>query len=292
MRSKLSGNNEEHRYHSGVFSYIDENGEKRISVPADTHYVGSYAQKEAYKAEQESDKWSRGKQSEFTAAAMLELSDVYTVLTTTQCGYLMRLQCNVNYGEGILVNSNKSRMTTADMIRVLQLTKKRSTFYNFLSKCIDNDIIREREDGAYFVNPRYHFKGAFNDNQFVVKAYITKIKRVYREVKAADIGLIYRMLPFIHYETNALCMNPSESNPRSIEWFNRKELAEAIGVDSATLGRRLPNMKFDDEYVIARLKVGNEPERYTFNPSVFYRKNSEPDATLQAMFNVKRVTTH
>jgi hypothetical protein len=94
------------------------------------------------------------------------------------------------------------------------------------------------------------------------------------------------MLPFVHMETNALCGNPFEQDPSKISWFNRKELAEAIDVNADTLGRRLPNMKFDGEYVVARIKVGKEPERYAFNPSVFYRQNKAPEDTLQAMFNV------
>lgn len=225
-----------------------------------------------------------GNGPDFTAANMRNLHEVYDVLTTAQCGYLMRLQCSVNY-DGVLIKTDKATMTTADMMDVLGLKRKRSTFYNFLNACISNDIIRE-SDERYTVNQRYHFRGAFGD-QVVIKSYTAKIKRVYREVKAADIGLIYRMLPFVHMDTNALCANPFEKEPRKISWFSRKELAEAIGVDAATLGRRLPNMKFDGEYVIARIRVGNEPERYTFNPSVFYRLSSEPDATLQALFNVK-----
>lgn len=227
--------------------------------------------------------------NDFTAANMRNLHEVYDVLTTAQCGYLMRLQCNVSYDGGTLVNSNavKTPMTTADMMAILQLKGKRQTFYDFFRACLDNDIIIEQTDGSYAVNDQYHFKGAFDD-KLIVKSYTAKIKRVYREVKAADIGLIYRMLPYVHYETNALCANPAEENPRLISWFNRKELADAIGVNPATLGRRLPAMKFDGEYVVARIKVGSEPERYTFNPSVFYRRNNAPDATLLAMFNVKK----
>ncbi|WP_257475090.1 hypothetical protein [Bacillus sp. MCCB 382] len=172
-------------------------------------------------------------------------------------------------------------------MHTLQLDRKRQTFYDFFRACVEHDIIREHSDGTFAVNERYHFKGAFDDT-YVVKTYTAKIKRVYREVKAADIGLIYRMLPFVHYDTNALCANPFEANPSMIRWFSRKELADAIGVEPATLGRRLPNMKFDGEYVVARIKVGSEPERYTFNPSVFYRRSVAPDNTLQAMFNVKK----
>lgn len=245
-------------------------------------------QDDAFKRKLE-ERTNNGRQRDFTASNMRNLHEVYSVLTTAQCGYLMLLQCYVGYDDGILVNSAKQPMTTSDMMSVLQLGRKRQTFYDFLNACIRNDIIRKTDEGQYAVNPYYHFRGAFGSNsQYVVKSYTSKVKRVYREVKAADIGLIYRMLPFIHYETNALCDNPYEKDPTKIRWFNRKELAEVIGVNAATLGRRLPNMKFDDEYVVARIKVGKEPERYTFNPRVFYRKDSEPDSTLIALFNTDK----
>ncbi|MCA1184633.1 hypothetical protein [Bacillus licheniformis] len=224
---------------------------------------------------------------DFSNANMSNIHEVYDALTTAQCGYLMLLQCYVDYN-GVLVKSSRDKtpMTTADMMSVLQLAKKPRTFYDFLSACTAHDIIRE-EDGIYSVNERYHFKGNFG-SQYVVKLYTAKIKKVYSEVKATDIGLIYRMLPFVHYETNALCENPFEKNPKHIRWFNKKELAVAIGVTPDTLGRRLKQMKFDGEFVVARIKVGSEPERYTFNPNVFYRQSKAPDKTLLAMFNVNK----
>jgi len=225
-----------------------------------------------------------GRSIGFTNANMRHLHEVYNVLTTPQCGYLTLLQCYIGWDDGVIVNPDKSPMKPVDMQHVLQLTgTKRSTFNDFLTACIDNGIITKDGD-KYVINERYHFKGAI-DNQYVIKTYTAKVRRVYREVKANDIGLIYRMLPFVHMSTNALCADPFERDPKNIRWFTQRELADAIGVDVRTLRRRLPLMKFDGEYVIARIKLGNEPDRYTFNPSVFYRQDSAPDATLQAMFN-------
>ncbi|MCM3705838.1 MULTISPECIES: hypothetical protein [Cytobacillus] len=95
------------------------------------------------------------------------------------------------------------------------------------------------------------------------------------------------MLPYVHYKTNSLCDNPFEQDPMKIRWFNRRELADAIGVDPATLGRRLSKMTFGGEFVIARIKFNSTVEKYTFNPSVVYRRDGKPDDTLQAMFAVK-----
>lgn len=238
----------------------------------------------AYRSKMARDNRS-GRRRSFTNANMPYLSEVYSTLTTPQCGYLTLLQCYIGWDDGAIVNPDKTPMTTADMRRVLQLTgTKESTFYDFFRACIDNGFIIEKDDGAYAVNERYHFKGSL-DSQYAVKTYSAKVKRVYREVKANDIGLIYRMLPLVHMSTNALCSDPFEKDPKRIKWFTQKELADAIGVGPQTLRRRLPLMKFDGEYVVARIKLGSNPERYTLNPNVFYRQDNDPDESLVAMFN-------
>jgi hypothetical protein len=255
-------------------------------IVTDQYKLTHRNQAEAYEEKKRKEETRlQGRSIDFTVSRMDSLHEVYDVLTTAQCGYLMLLQCYVSYDGGTLVNPDKSLMSNADMRSVLQLEKKRSTFYDFIKACIDNDIIIE-DDGVYSVNPRYHFRGAFK-SQTVVKTYTTKLKAIYREVKASDIGLIYRMLPYVHYKTNALCDNPFERDPLKIRWFNRRELADAIGVDTATLGRRLSKMTFGGEFVIARIKFNSTVEKYTFNPSVVYRMDGKPDDTLQAMFNVK-----
>lgn len=225
-----------------------------------------------------------GRRSEFTNANMRHIHEVSSVLTTAQCGYLMLLQCYIDFEDGKIINSDKSTMTTADMRSALQLNGKKATFYDFLNDCLTNDIIRKCGD-YYCVNKRYHFKGALS-GEHAIKAYSAKLKRVYSEVKASDIGLIYRMLPLVHMGTNALCDNAFERDPKKVRWLNLRELSEAVGVDARYLGRRLKLMKFDGEYVVARIKLGSEPARYTINPSVFYRQDKTPDDTLMALFNV------
>ena len=227
-----------------------------------------------------------GRQVSFTVTNMRNIHEVCNALTTTQCGYLMRLQCHISYEEGTLINADKTPMNRRDMINELKLTKKRSTFYDFLSACLEHDIIRKENDN-YTVNNKYHFKGTFND-KYVIKSYITKIKQIYKEVKASDIGLIYRMLPYVNLKTNTLCENPFESDLVKLKPFNLSELANAIGISSGEIGRRLPKMKFGDEYVIAKVKF-NEKKSYMVNPWVFYRDHDDPHPALQHVFDAKSV---
>jgi len=274
----------EHVAFSGTGSAIDpETGVAYVYGPADTHYLRSRAQAAAFSERED----FRGKQEGFTFSVMDVLHEVTSVLTKAQCGFLLLLQCHVNFGDGRLVNSDKSSMTTDDMRRVLRMKSgRRNTFYDFLRRCTESGIIIANEDGSYAINDRYHFRGNAPIGLSVIKSYSARIKSVYGAVRPEDLGIIYRMLPLVHYATNTLCTNPGELVPERIKSLNRKELAEAIGISVGEISRRLPTLTVDGEYVIAKVSIGGT-ESYMFNPWIFYRKMTQPDETLRGIFRVK-----
>jgi hypothetical protein len=247
----------------------------RVTTEAQRTGAAGHFEREAFK----------GRNAGFTFASMDDIHYVIERLTTAQCGYLLVLQCYVDYDGGRIVNSEGRALATTEMMDVLQLRKKRQTFYDFLRACLESGVITKDEHESYYVNPRYHFRGT-TQNRMVVRTYTAKIKQAYREVKAVDIGLMYRMIPFVHIKENALCANPNERDPKKIRWFNVKSLAEAIGVDEKTLSRRLPHLKFAGEYVIMRHSLGSA-RKFSFNPRVFYRGNSAPSDSVTALFNVE-----
>ncbi|MDT9150900.1 hypothetical protein RSW37_24530, partial [Escherichia coli] len=73
-------------------------------------------------------------------------------------------------------------MTTADMQKALKLTRKQSTFYDFLNACLDYGIMAEH-DGSYYVTRRFHFRGETGGER-VVKTIITQLRDMYRDVSA------------------------------------------------------------------------------------------------------------
>lgn len=263
-----------------------ETGEMGTWVPDGEGYViRSQAQVDAGRDFFEQSKRSAsGRGVDFTFTGIDEIGAVISALTTTQCGFLSVLQCYVDYGSNTLINSNKTPMRPADMLRALRLERKRSTFYAFLAACIEHEIITE-SDKEYAINPRYHFRGPASDNR-VIRSYTTKIKQSYTDAsKAADLGLIYRMLPFVNYELNALCSNPLERTPRKVRWLNGRELAGVIGLSETELYRRIKRLTVGEEYVLARITIGKRSV-YMFNPTVFKRNSDPVPAAIQAMFSV------
>lgn len=275
---------DEHRYYDGVFSYVDENGESRISAPAHTHKVVNYKQAEAWQAIQETEKWRQEGQDNFTFSVMDALHEVTSVLTNAQCGFMLVLQSYMNY-EGKLTTGRKA-MKSADMMRVLGLNEKRQTFYDFLRITIENAIIVKKDD-HYYVNPRYHFRGSMN-GRITIKSYTDNVRKAYSDNKPEDLGLIYRMLPFVNLQTNTICHNPYETTPENVRPLRAKELAEVIGVAPSTLSRRVSDWTFDNEYVLAKVKVGKKTS-YMFNPWILYRGSVVPDDTARAIFAVKPI---
>lgn len=228
-------------------------------------------------------KRQEGRKHDFTFTDMDNIAGIIGKIDDKHCGYLLYLQCFISF-EGVLVNADneKTAMTKADIQHVVGL--KKTAFYAFLSSMLANDIIRENEDGKYSVNPAYHFKGTIN-NPNVIRSFTAKVRELYTGRNANKLGFIYKLLPYVHQETNTICANPYEKDVEHIAQLSKGEIAALTGVSEKTVYSYLRNMKLGDEFVFAEIRRGNE-RYYKLNPFIFYRKNGRPDATLREMFRL------
>ncbi len=213
----------------------------------------------------------KGRQRDFTFGNMLNMPEVVSKIDDKYCGYLLYLQTYIDY--------DGSLMDRDDIQRVLGLG--RSAFFAFMKAMQDSEIIEEK-DGKYYVNQAYHFKGA-TSNKHVIKSFTHKVRKLYTVRSAKKLGFIYKLLPYIHFETNTVCANPYEKDVKNIRQLSKAEIAELTGVSEKTVFNYLRRMKLGDEFVFAEIRRGNT-RYYKLNPFIFYRKNGEPDATLREMF--------
>ncbi|WP_338461578.1 hypothetical protein V5G20_17835 [Brevibacillus borstelensis] len=268
--------------YDGVTFTKDEAGRDVMIVPTDTHVVRSKRQIEAAARKEIAEK---GRSPEFTFAHMDNIQEVIEKVSDKHCGYLLYLQCYVNY-DAILENPDNTAMTKADMMRTLRL--KDTAFNEFLREMITHEIIHEDKTAAdvrYRLNPRYHFQGK-TENTNVVKSFVARVKALYNEVNAKDLGFIYKLLPFVHLETNTICANPYEKEVEQTIPMSKADIAVLAGVDEKTVYRKLRKLKFGDQCVFAEVTHGNA-KYYKINPFVFYRKNGVPDPTLREMFSIR-----
>lgn len=243
-------------------------------ILSDTHYVRSHKQAAVYKQIKE----RKGRSRDFTFTDMECIKEVIKGIRSNHCGYLLFLQCFIDY-EGKLVTPSKVVMDKDAIQDALGLG--RSAFYKFFKEMEDNHIIYE-VGGVYYVNNKYHFKGS-STNQQVIKSFTFKVRRLYKENRANDLGFIYKLLPFVHLKTNTICDNPYEVELDRIRYLSKKGIEELTGESEKTVYNRLRRMKIDGEYVFAEIRVGRE-RFYKINPFLFYRRQGEPDASLREIF--------
>lgn len=248
---------------------------ERTAVLADGDRVTSAAQREAYA------KIHNGRSAEFTVTQMRNIDEVIERVSDKHCGYLLYLQCFVNY-DAILENPDKSAMSREDMMRTLKIG--RTTLHHFLRETTEAGVIEEDGD-KYRLNPRYHFQGK-TDNTAVIKTFVAKVKELYTEVNAKDLGFVYKLLPHIHLETNTICANPYERDVENTLPLTKEDIARLTQVTEKSVYTKLRNLRFGDQYVFAEVIYGKS-RYYKINPFVFYRRSGQPDATLREMFSIR-----
>jgi hypothetical protein len=224
-----------------------------------------------------------GRKHDFTFTDMRNIHDVIGKIDDKHCGYLLYLQCFISY-DGVLVSTDHDKvpMTKADIQAVVGL--KNTAFKEFFRSMAANNIIFENENGSYSVNPEYHFKGRI-DNPHVIRSFTTKVRELYTGRNANKLGFIYKLLPYVHLETNTICANPYEKGVENIHQLSKSQIAVLTGVSEKTVFSYLRSMKLGDEFVFAEIRRGNE-RYYKLNPFIFYRKQGRPDATLREMFRL------
>jgi hypothetical protein len=277
---QLQGNTDEHKYFRNICTIVDEDGQMGMFVPADgTYKIISVEQIEALKKKEYQ---LRGRQLSFTLSDMENIKEVIANVPEKHCGYLLYLQCFLGF-DGVIRNPDKSPMTYDDMMKKLKVGK--TVLYEFMDTMKSNNIILvdKKEDAElYRIDSRYHWRGKTN-NPRVIKSFTARVKELYDEVNARDLGFLYKLLPYVHQGTNMICVNPYEPNVDKIVALNKSDIARVTGASEKTVYNKMRKLKFGDEYVFAEVRRGNE-RFYMINPFVFYRKRGVPDPTLRALF--------
>lgn len=226
----------------------------------------------------------KGRKETFFFNGMDRLDYVIEALTTAQCGYLLVLSSYIDF-DGLIIRSenDKSPMTPSDMQRALKASH--STFYDFLDNCVSHGIITDGGDGRFYVTRQFHFRGK-TEGERVVKTIIAKLREMYTEVSAHDIGLLYRMIPYIHVDSNMLCANPEEKSPKHVRKLNRKQLAEVVGVSPALISRATARMTYRGKSVFAKITTATDGTYYMLNPQVFRRNTREYGVVERTIFGL------
>lgn len=245
---------------------------------------------EEVKRRKEYAKFKRDKRH-FTFTHMLHVREITENLSNKYCGYLMMLQPYIQFETNILVTKgrNPKPLDVKEIAEIIgvQPRSARST----LKKFEEMEIVKKLDDGCYKMNERYHFrKKAGVDVDMLVKTFHTAVKEL--KLKPAELGVLYKLLPYVHYESNLICENPLED--KDVKLLNKTEIAKKVGMSRQKLDKALKNLlsagviaEIERKSPIVPQAIGDEREKVILiNPNIITRITGEPNTTIKQIFEM------
>ncbi|MDQ0805457.1 hypothetical protein [Priestia megaterium] len=268
-----------------VFTVVDADGQIREDVKVITPEM-----KEAYKKRTELEAYKNRTDNPFTIVNMEASKEVTAIeeLNTKELGYFLILQSYVDYSNMIKKANTTLPMTEKEIGEALKLKDKRA-YSKVIEKFItlglmykESVTLYSKEYQAFFVDKKYCFRGS-NRSDKVVKMFITSVQELYNQdgIKPADIGFLFMVLPYMHYESNHLVKHPYERDYAKAEAISQKDIVEITGLDEKKVKKHL-KMKLSGVHVFATFRAGRNSV-YKVNPSLFFR-GVMPDEKLKADF--------
>ncbi|MDQ6598077.1 hypothetical protein [Bacillus salipaludis] len=209
----------------------------------------------------------------FSFADMDTIKFIISNVSTVHCGYLLILQCYMEFGTG------KLTLTRKEMPKAVGMSE--STFIRFWKVMQSYGIITDK-GGEFYMNPYFHFRQQPQHNQ-VIKVFTTKLKQLKEVVTASELGFLYKLLPFVHYDTNMICADPV-TEPENIQFLNKTQIALLVGMEEKKASKILDKLR-KIGVIAETIRQDDKRDRiFTLNPYIFYRKKGRPDHTLRGLF--------
>jgi hypothetical protein len=219
----------------------------------------------------------------FSFSHMRYIRDITDNLPNKVCGYILLLQPYLKWNTNVLIDDKENPLDEKGLAKALKVQPR--TGKEVIKRLVQEDVLDHDNKGNYVMNNRYHFRKRLkgDEKSVLIKTFFTSLKGL--NLKPAELGALYKLLPYVHYETNMICANPFEEYPQDIRFLNTKEIAELLKMDEKKTINLLRELKKGGAVAETTKFVNDRRTKYiTLNPFIFYRQSGQPDASLCAMF--------
>lgn len=216
-------------------------------------------------------------------------------LDNKDLGYFLLLQTFTDYNNILKEDSEDSKVPMNKKQLQEKLNIGRNTLYKVLKSLKRQGLLEEKKIDSYgkqrkamILTDEYSFRKSViydngknkKDTDKAVKVFMSELQDIYNQehIKPADIGFIYKCIPYVHYDSNFLVHNPNFKRKEDADMITVGELSEIQGLSRSVTQTRLKEITWKGMYVFARVKVGDNANetKLKVNPQVIYRKQGKP----------------
>lgn len=205
-------------------------------------------------------------------------------LTLSQLGLFASLFRFMDFNNKKL-KYNGENLTKATISQVLKLNYH--TTNKQLKALVDNELLIVNKSGnrnEYEINDEFVFIGKFLKKDFSTKIFTIKLAEMTEGMKLNEIGLFYRLLPYLNTSLYILCYNPYEINTENIVPLQTfTEIAKISNVDRSHISKIMNRLKRKNLivsvsgrktiFVVNPEIASRDPEKVTFDKVLDVVKN-------------------
>lgn len=244
----------------------------------DDDQITSAAQREYYKK-----KINIRYEGKFVNNMDQNLKQIADKLTLSQLGLFASLFRFMDFKKKRL-RYNGENLTKTTISQALNLNYH--TTNKQLKGLVDNELLIVHKEGnrnEYEINDNFVFIGKFLKKEYSTKLFTTKLSEMTEGMRLNEIGLFYRLIPYINTERYILCYNPYEIDVDEINAIQTySEIAEIVGVDRSHVSKLMN--KIGKRQLIVSVSAGGNV--FVVNPEIASRKPEK--VTIKEIIDVLR----
>lgn len=247
--------------------------------------INSYTGEVIYELDSFESQYKSFSPSESSRGFVWATSSLFRLIDQMDNGTITRMMYLATFSNynGQIVGSKGHDLDDAAVKKLLLLSDKESG--RFLNDMLNLNVINQAGD-SYKLNTSYFFKGnigEFYSKNPSCKLYVDGIRRLYKTLPPRShkrAGYIFKLMPYVHRQTNILCKNPSEFDLGKVIFLNKSEIAEKLTDDKSHIARTINNLLDpildDDGYNLTLLTKkeiiinGKLQNVYIVNPELYY----------------------
>lgn len=196
----------------------------------------------------------------------------------------------MNY-DRVLVTENGAYIDKSVLFKIIGV--HRNIFNKWFDKMLEDNIFMYIDNTYISVMSEDYIKGNLPEirSRHYTKLYNDTIREIYNSNTGKNMnamGLIFKMIPYIHKDTNAICRNPKCKDIDKIKYITAGQIAKELGYSDKILQMEKMFSKFrlsNGEPIMLFMSDGNRNEdRVIINPIIMFGGNSNDLPKIHNLF--------
>jgi len=224
------------------------------------------------------------------------LEERFETLSSRDIARLMLIGTYVAWETNRLQSDNgKKALKKKDIAELVKISSRR--FNELYNRYVKEGVMVEGESGQLFLDSTVIYRGSMKklgskvDGLNHTRVFRKTVRELYDKFNGRKIGqlaLVYSIIPFLNFDSNLVCYNPSETDANLAEPINIKQLAELLGyTNEAKLTAALNGISVNEipmfTYVIN--PHNRRDKRVIVNPRIIFAGNGESLNQFKKLFN-------